>query len=85
MTRYLALPNYINNLRRLGFTDEDLANGATDKLVDAIVAWGDIHAIVRRIREHQAAGADHVCIQVLTADAQALPSKEWRELAAAVL
>jgi probable F420-dependent oxidoreductase len=85
MARYLALPNYINNLRRLGFTDGDLANGGSDRLVDAIVAWGAIEAIVRRTREHQAAGADHVCIQVLTADAQALPSKEWSELATALL
>jgi probable F420-dependent oxidoreductase len=85
MARYLALPNYTNNLRRLGFADGDLADGGSDRLVDAIVAWGDIHAVASRVREHQSAGVDHVCIQVLTADPQALPSKEWRALATAFL
>jgi probable F420-dependent oxidoreductase len=85
MSRYLALPNYVNNLRSLGFTDENLANGGSDRLVDAIVAWGDMNAVVDRVHEHQTAGADHVCIQVLTADAQALPSAQWRELATALL
>jgi probable F420-dependent oxidoreductase len=85
MSRYLALPNYVNNLRSLGFTDENLANGGSDRLVDAIVAWGDMNAVVDRVHEHQSAGADHVCIQVLTADAQALPSAQWRELATALL
>jgi probable F420-dependent oxidoreductase len=81
--RYLALPNYVGNLRRLGFTEDDLKDGGSDRLVDAIVAWGDMSDIVERVRAHQTAGANHVCIQVLTADPQALPSREWRELAAA--
>jgi probable F420-dependent oxidoreductase len=83
--RYLALPNYVNNLRRLGFTDADLNDSGSDRLVDAIVAWGDLAAVIDRIRAHQSAGADHVCIQVLAADPQALPLREWHELAAALL
>jgi probable F420-dependent oxidoreductase len=85
MARYLALPNYLSNLRRLGFTDEDFGNGGSDRLVDAIVARGDITAAIDRVRAHQSAGADHVCIQVLPAEPQALPMTEWRELAAALL
>jgi probable F420-dependent oxidoreductase len=62
---YLALPNYANNLRRLGFSEQDLANGGSDRLVDAIVAWGDVNAIAGRVRAHLEAGADHVSVQVL--------------------
>jgi probable F420-dependent oxidoreductase len=83
MQMYLGLPNYVNNLRRLGFGDADLADGGSDRLVDAIVAWGSPDAIVRRVREHHDAGADHVCLQVLTADPRALPVAEWRTLASA--
>ncbi|MCC6765504.1 MAG: LLM class F420-dependent oxidoreductase, partial [Deltaproteobacteria bacterium] len=82
MGMYLALPNYVNNLKRLGFTDEDVANGGSDRLVDAIVAWGDLDAIARRIRAHHDAGADHVCLQALDQDPRALPLRQWRELAA---
>jgi probable F420-dependent oxidoreductase len=82
--RYLALPNYVNNLRRLGFGDEDIANGGSDRLVDAIVAWGDLSAVTDRVRAHQSAGADHVCVQVLPRDPQALPMPEWREVASAL-
>ena len=84
-SRYLALPNYVNNLRRLGFDDADITNSGSDRLVDAIVAWGDLAAVSDRIRAHHSAGASHVCVQVLTADPQALPDREWRELAAALL
>ena len=83
--RYLALPNYVNNLRRLGFGDADMANGGSDRLVDAIVAWGDLSAVTDRVRAHQSAGADHVCVQVLPRDPQALPMPEWREVASALL
>jgi probable F420-dependent oxidoreductase len=79
---YLTLPNYANNFLRMGFTEDDFKDGGSNKLIDAIVAWGDLDAIRKRIREHHDAGADHVCIQVLTADPKALPLKEWRELAA---
>jgi len=85
MATYLALPNYVNNMKRLGFTDEDVAGGASDRLVDAIVAWGDLDTVVARVRAHHDAGADHVCIQVLGADAAAIPHQEWRELAGALL
>jgi probable F420-dependent oxidoreductase len=82
---YLTLPNYANNLLRLGFGEADFKDGGSDKLIDAIVAWGDLNAIRKRIGEHHAAGADHVCIQVLTKDPKALPVREWRELAGALL
>ncbi|MGA8114704.1 MAG: LLM class F420-dependent oxidoreductase [Actinocatenispora sp.] len=81
--RYLALPNYVNSLRRLGFDEDDFTGGGTDRLVDALIAWGDVAAVAARVAEHRAAGADHVAIQVLT-DATALPSAEWRELAPAL-
>ncbi|MGD0131183.1 MAG: LLM class F420-dependent oxidoreductase [Bryobacteraceae bacterium] len=82
---YLTLPNYANNFLRLGFNEGDFKDGGSNKLIDAIVAWGDLDAIRKRIGEHHAAGADHVCIQVLTKDPKALPMPEWRELAAALL
>jgi probable F420-dependent oxidoreductase len=83
---YLRAPGYLANLRRLGFSDEDWADpkAATDRLVDAVVAWGDVDAIVRRVAEHHDAGADHVCVQVLRSDRE-LPLTEWRELAGALL
>lgn len=63
---YLSAPSYVGNLRWLGFDDEDLDGDGSDRLVDAVVAWGDESAIVARVREHLAAGADHVCIQPVT-------------------
>jgi probable F420-dependent oxidoreductase len=78
---YLRLPNYTNNFLRLGFTAEDFSGGGSDRLIDAIVAWGDAPCIHERIRAHHAAGADHVCVQVLTEDPHALPMREWRALA----
>jgi hypothetical protein len=77
-------PNYTNNWLRLGFTPEDLEDGGSDRLVDAMVAWGDEDAIRSRIAAHHEAGADHVCIQVITDGAQ-LPRDEWRTLASALL
>lgn len=67
MAGYLRLENYANSLRRLGYSDEDLA-GPSDRLVDAIVAHGDLGAIVARVRAHLDGGADHVCVQVLNED-----------------
>lgn len=81
---YLALPNYANNLLRTGFTEDDV-NSVSDRLFDAIIAWGDEEAIGRRVAEHRAAGADHVCVQVITADPQEFPREQWRRLAAALL
>jgi probable F420-dependent oxidoreductase len=80
---YLALPNYANNLLRSGFTEDDLAS-VSDRLFDAIIAWGDEDAIVKRVNEHRAAGADHVCIQALTTDPREFPRDQWRRLAAAI-
>jgi probable F420-dependent oxidoreductase len=82
LATYLQLPNYTNNLLRLGFTAEDLADGGSDRLVDALVAWGSIDAIHERIADHLRAGADHVCLQALTGDPATLPHNEWRALAA---
>ncbi|KPM53030.1 F420-dependent oxidoreductase [Frankia sp. R43] len=78
---YLELPNYTNNLRRLGFTDADLAAGGSDRLVDALIAWGDLDSIRTRLEEHCAAGADQVAVQILT-DNKQLPRAQWRILAA---
>jgi probable F420-dependent oxidoreductase len=62
---YLGLPNYVNNWRRMGFGDDDFAGGGSDRLVDAVIAWGDEKAIRARIDQHSQAGADHVCIQAI--------------------
>ncbi|GAA1817238.1 TIGR03620 family F420-dependent LLM class oxidoreductase [Planosporangium flavigriseum] len=62
---YLGLPNYVNNLRQLGFGDSDFVDGGSDELVDAIVAWGDVEEIEARVRAHLDEGADHVLIQPL--------------------
>lgn len=82
---YVGLPNYANNLRRLGFNDADLAEGGSDRLVDAIVAWGDVEAVTARVRAHLDAGADHVCIQALDADPRGVPEGQWRQLAPALV
>ncbi|HTF94006.1 MAG TPA: LLM class F420-dependent oxidoreductase, partial [Verrucomicrobiae bacterium] len=82
---YLTMANYLASLRSQGFTEEDVKNGGSDRLVDAIVAWGDMRAIVDRVRAHQSAGADHVCIQVVTAEPRALPLSQWRELASSLI
>ena len=68
MQVYVGLPNYQNNLRQFGYDDADFADGGSDRLVDAIVAWGDEKAIQARIQAHYDAGADHVCIQPFKAD-----------------
>jgi probable F420-dependent oxidoreductase len=84
MAGYLALPNYSNNLRRLGYGDDDLAGTASDRVVDAVVPWGDAEHVADRIREHLAAGADHVCVQVIT-DTGRFPTGDYRELAEALI
>ena len=89
MSLYLALPNYTNNLLELGFTDDDFASGGSDRLVDAVIAWGDVDAIKRRVDDHLAAGADHVCIQPLTDTDRypggRFPTRELVELAPVLL
>lgn len=84
MSMYFGLPNYLNNLRRFGFTDEDLAAPGSDRLVDALVVWGDEQAIATRLAAYREAGADHLALQVLTgADTAAptFPVEQWRRLA----
>jgi probable F420-dependent oxidoreductase len=76
MHGYLQLPNYVNNLKHLGYGDDDIAGGASDRLVDAIVAWGDVVDIVARIQEHLDAGADHVLLQPLGDPTDALEQLE---------
>jgi len=79
MKIYLGLPNYQNNLKWLGYRDADFADGGSDRLVDAIVAWGDDDVIAERIRAHHEAGADHVCIQPFRPDGQPGPDLELLE------
>jgi probable F420-dependent oxidoreductase len=85
MAMYLTLPNYTNNLRRLGWGDDDLSDGGSDALVDALVAIGDAEAVAARVAAHHEAGADHVCVQVLDNDVTALPLDQWRDLAPALV
>ena len=82
---YLELPNYANSMRRMGFTEHDLRDGGSDRLVDAVVAVGDEGAIRARVDEHLEAGADHVCIQVVGPMGQPLPRETWRQLAPVLL
>jgi probable F420-dependent oxidoreductase len=79
---YLQAPNYVANLLRLGFTEDDISQ-ASDRLVDALVVWGDEETIARRVAEHHQAGAGHVCVQVITGE-PALPRAQWRALAPAL-
>lgn len=67
---YLGLQNYRNNLLWLGFEEHDFEQGGSNRLVDALVAWGDEEAIIKRIEAHWTNGADHVCIQPLRADGE---------------
>jgi len=88
ISRYLDLPNYINNWRRLGFTDDDFvgqgSDRLSDRLVDALVAWGDVERVSKCVKEHLDAGADHV-IQVFDVEPHGLPLRRWRMLATAML
>jgi probable F420-dependent oxidoreductase len=70
---YLGLSHYQRSMRRLGFSEDDLTDGGSDRLIDALVAWGDVKDLVRRIREHRDAGATHVCIQPIDPDGSPRP------------
>jgi len=72
-TIYLGLENYRNNWKRIGFSDADLANGGSDRFIDATIAWGDVGALQKRVRAHQDAGASHVCIQPINPAGVPLP------------
>ena len=82
--RYLAMANYANNLRRLGWSDADLANGGSDRLVEAVVVQGSVAAIAARVREHLDAGADHVSVQLRGPGAADLCVDGYVELAEAL-
>jgi probable F420-dependent oxidoreductase len=85
IANYLRQPNYQNNLRDLGYGDDDFAEGGSDRLVDAVVAWGDEQAVQDRVKAHLDAGADHVCIQALGVEGRDIPMAAWRTLAAPLL
>lgn len=79
---YLRLDNYVNNWRRLGFSDDDLNGGGSDRFIDANVAWGREEAIRKRIQEHWDAGADHVCVQTINPDGSRRPDEKLLALLA---
>lgn len=81
---YLKLSNYTNNLRRYGYTDADLDDDGSDRLIDALVPHGSTAAVASSLREHFAAGADHIGIQILTADGES-PMPGYRALASELL
>lgn len=82
---FLPLPVYRNDLmKKRGFIEADFENGGTDRLIDAVIAWGDADAVRSRVQAHLDAGADHVAVQVLSPDKTSAPLEQWRELAPAL-
>ncbi|MCP3785014.1 LLM class flavin-dependent oxidoreductase [Micromonospora sp. A3M-1-15] len=81
---FIGFPAYRSNLARLGFDEEDLVPGGSDRLIDALVAWGDLDDVADRVQAHLDAGADHLTLPVLRPDTDSagLPLRQWRELAA---
>ncbi len=82
---YLQATNYANNLKRMGWTEADVTGGGSDAVIDAVVAWGDVDQIANRVRSHLDAGADHVCVQVVSDDENDVCLPQLRELAPALL
>jgi probable F420-dependent oxidoreductase len=80
---YLELTNYTRNLLRFGYTEQDVANGGSDRLIDAVIPHGDAGQVAEAIRAHLEAGADHVCIQPLGHGSH--PADDYRALAAELL
>jgi len=80
LAHYLGLDNYTRNLLRSGWTAADLSDGGSDRLIDGLFAIGDVDAVRQRVRAHRDAGADHVCMQVVT-DQRRVPWDQWRQLA----
>lgn len=85
MSMYLTLENYVNNLRSLGYREDDFEAGGSDRLVDALVGWGGPDAVAERVHEHLDAGANHVCMQVLPPTSESFPMDEYGALAPVVL
>ncbi|MFF8864598.1 LLM class F420-dependent oxidoreductase [Streptomyces sp. NPDC015139] len=82
LAMYLTMPNYTDNFLRLGFTEEDIAGGGSDRLVDAVFAWGDENRVRDRIDTFRSAGADHLALQIISdSPRDSLPRAEWRRLA----
>ncbi|WP_322770625.1 MULTISPECIES: TIGR03620 family F420-dependent LLM class oxidoreductase [unclassified Frankia] len=75
-----TVPAYPANFRRMGFTEDEITH-LDDRLVDALVAWGDVHAVAARVSEHVRAGADHVAVSVTTGSPETIPIDQWRALA----
>jgi hypothetical protein len=75
----LTMPNYRGNLMRSGFAESELDDGGNDRVVDAVVAWGDVETLVGRVRDHHEAGATHVCIQPLDVADATRPSLDTLE------
>ncbi len=84
LSHYIRLSNYAENLRRLGYQEEDLDRGGSDRLVDALVAWGDVDAVLKRVSNHRAAGADHVAVRILGEDPARPPLVELQAVASAL-
>jgi probable F420-dependent oxidoreductase len=82
---YLHTENYANNLKRMGWTDADVAGQGSDGVIDAVVAWGDVDAVASRVRQHLDAGADHVAVQVIVDDETDVALDGLRELLPALL
>ncbi|WP_243659022.1 TIGR03620 family F420-dependent LLM class oxidoreductase [Tamaricihabitans halophyticus] len=80
----VQVSGYPANLRRMGFTDDDIA-GTSDRLLDGLVAWGDVDMVAARVRQHLDAGADQVVLVVRPTDAAAVPHEQWRALAEALI
>lgn len=77
---YLGKANYSKNLQWVGYSEDDVAGAGSDRLVDDLVGWGDVDAVTERVKEHLDAGADHVCVQVLS-ESDGFPMAELRALA----
>ena len=84
-TGYLQSTNYANNLKRMGWTGADVAGQGSDGVIDAVVAWGDVDAIARRVQQHLEAGADHVCVQLIAEDEADVGLEQLREILPALL
>lgn len=82
---YLNAPNYIRNFKRGGFTDDDLKDGGSERLIESFIVWGNADAVAGRVRQQLDAGADHVCIQALTDTPDQFPLDSWQALAQALI